>query len=328
MSDQVLVTGAAGFIGSHLAEALVRDGYRVRALVRYTSRGTRGWLHSSPEPVQREIECVYGDIRDAGTVRLAAKGCRRIYHLAALIGIPYSYESPAAYVQTNVVGTSNVLDAALGLGDHLERLVHTSTSECYGTAQRVPISEDHPLQAQSPYAASKIAADKLAESYHRSFGLRVVTLRPFNTYGPRQSTRAIIPTIVTQCLTSSEVRLGNVATTRDLNYVMDTVRAFCLAGQCANAEGMVVNIGTGTEVSVEALFKAICEVLGRTPRLVIDQDRVRPAASEVERLVADASLARTLIGWKPERDLASGLRDTIAWIEQHLDSFETGAYHV
>src|SRR5258706_687009 len=182
MADQVLVTGAAGFIGSHLAEALVRDGYRVRALVRYTSRGTRGWLQSSPVDIQGEIECVYGDIRDAGTVRLAATGCRRIYHLAALIGIPYSYESPAAYVQTNVVGTANVLDAALSLGDRLERIVHTSTSECYGTAQRVPISEDHPLQAQSPYAASKIAADKLAESYHRAFGLRVVTLRPFNTY--------------------------------------------------------------------------------------------------------------------------------------------------
>jgi NAD dependent epimerase/dehydratase len=324
----VAVTGAAGFIGSHLTEALVREGAQVRALVRYTSTGGRGWLDALPADILTNVDCAFGDIRDAGTVRRLVKGCRNVYHLAALVGIPYSYESPEAYVQTNVLGTTNVLDAALGLGDSLERLVHTSTSECYGTALTVPITEQHPLQAQSPYAATKIAADKLAESYHRSFGLRVVTVRPFNVYGPRQSARAIIPTIVIQCLTRDLVKLGNIKTTRDLNYVADSVRAFVLAGRQPKAEGRVINIGTGVEVGIESLFHTICDVTGRHPRLVVDDSRVRPAASEVERLVADASVARDVLEWSPTYTLLDGLRETIAWLERHLSLYRPDVYHV
>jgi NAD dependent epimerase/dehydratase len=325
---RVLVTGAGGFIGSHLTESLVRAGHEVRAFVRYTSHGGNGWLDQLDTQAAGAFEIVRGDIRDAATVRRAAQGCARIYHLAALIGIPYSYESPEAYVQTNIVGTTNVLDAARELGDGLERMVHTSTSECYGTAVAVPIAEGHPLQAQSPYAATKIAADKLAESYHRSFGLRVVTVRPFNIYGPRQSTRAIIPTIVTQCLTRDIVKLGNTKTTRDLNYVADSVRAFVLAGEQSKAEGLVINVGTGTEVSIETLFQTVCEVTGRTPRLVTDDTRIRRAGSEVERLVADASVARDVLGWAPKYTLVDGLRETIAWLAQHLPLFRPDVYHV
>jgi NAD dependent epimerase/dehydratase len=324
----VLVTGAAGFIGSHLTEALVRQGDRVRAFVRYTSTGARGWLDTVDAAILDHIEVVAGDIRDAQTVHRAVDGCDRVYHLAALIGIPYSYASPAAYVQTNVVGTGNILDAAWQRADRVERVVHTSTSECYGTALEVPITEAHPLQAQSPYAATKIAADKLAESYHRSFGLRVVILRPFNTYGPRQSTRAVIPTIITQCLTSDVVRLGNVAATRDLNFVADTVRAYLLAGNAAAADGQVINIGSGQEISIEQLFRTIASLTGRTPRLEVDSARVRPASSEVDRLLADASRARAVLNWSPQVGLEEGLSRTIAWVREHLAGFRAGSYHV
>ena len=324
----VLVTGAGGFIGSHLVEALVREGRRVRALLRYTSTGTRGWLETLDREVAANVECVFGDIRDHATVRRAGSGCGRIYHLAALIGIPYSYESPEAYVQTNVLGTANVLDVAMQLGDSFERLVHTSTSECYGTALSVPIKEDHPLQAQSPYAATKIAADKLVESYHRSFGLRAVTLRPFNTYGPRQSTRAVIPTIITQCLTRHVVRLGNVSAIRDLNYVDDTVRAFVLAGGKARADGLVMNIGSGREISIEQLFGVIAGRTGGDPALEIDPSRVRPEKSEVDRLVADATLAEEVLGWKPDVPLEAGIDLTIEWVRAHLPHFTLDGYHV
>jgi dTDP-glucose 4,6-dehydratase len=327
-APRVLVTGAGGFIGSHLTEALVREGCRVRAFVRYNSRGTRGWLDHLEAGVAGDIEHVAGDIRDAQMVHRAAEGCDRIYHLAALIGIPYSYESPDAYVQTNILGTVNVLDAARRFGDRIERIVHTSTSECYGTARSVPISEEHPLQAQSPYSATKMAADKLAESYHRAFGLRVVTLRPFNTFGPRQSARAVIPTIVTQCLTSDVVRLGNITPTRDLNFVTDTVRAFLLAGKSAPAEGRVINVGTGREVSVEELFRLVARLTDRTPRLETDAARIRVPTSEVERLVADATVARTVLGWSPAVSLEDGLARTIDWVRDHLPTFRSGVYQV
>ena len=326
-NKRALVTGAAGFIGSHLTEALVRDGWTVRAFVRYTSRGGRGWLEDLPAHVLDAVEFHHGDIRDADSVRRAMTGCQRVYHLAALIGIPYSYESPAAYVQTNVVGTLNILTTALELGDRLERVVNTSTSECYGTARTVPMTEEHPLQAQSPYAASKIAADKLVESFHRSFGLRVATVRPFNTFGPRQSARAVIPAVITQCLESEVVRLGNIAPTRDFTFVADTVAGFLAVGNCARAEGEVLNVATGVEHSVADVFEQVCSIVGRRPRLEIEDTRVRRSESEVERLVGDASRLKA-IGWRPSTSFSDGLVQTIRWVARHLETFQVGVYQV
>jgi dTDP-glucose 4,6-dehydratase len=325
---RVLVTGAGGFVGSHVVEALIRDGWDVRAFLRYTSEASRGWLNELPSDVQQHIEFIHGDVRDADIVTRAADGCRRMYHLAALIGIPYSYESPSAYVQSNIVGTLNVLNAARGLGDGLERLVHTSTSECYGTALSVPISESHPLQAQSPYAASKMSADKLAESFHRSFGLRVATIRPFNVFGPRQSMRAVIPTIIAQCLSSDVVRIGNLDATRDFTFVEDMARGFLAVGDCAAAEGRVLNIGTGTDHTIRDVYERVCRLVGRRPALHVDDARVRPANSEVERLLADASLAHSLTGWAPQHNFDEGLRKTIAWIEHNLQRFRPAEYRV
>jgi NAD dependent epimerase/dehydratase len=328
VADKALVTGAGGFIGSHLVEELVRDGWHVRAFLRYTSDGRRGWLEQIDPAVTRNVEFVFGDIRDAELVRRVARGCRRIYHLAALIGIPYSYESPSAYVQTNVVGTMNVLNAARELGDGLERVVQTSTSECYGTARTVPIAETHPLQAQSPYAATKIAADMLAESYHRSFGLRVATVRPFNAFGPRQSMRAVIPTIIGQVLTSDVVRIGNTLPTRDFTYVSDTARGFAMVGGCPAAEGRLVNLATGIERSVAEVFEDVCRIVGRRPHLEVDDQRSRPPASEVDRLIGDASLAKELTGWTPDYTFERGLRETIAWMGDHLARYRPGVYQV
>jgi NAD dependent epimerase/dehydratase len=325
---RALVTGAGGFIGSHLVERLVREGWRVRAFLRYTSENSRGWLKDLPADVAREVEFIHGDIRDRDIVFKASLGCQRVYHLAALIGIPYSYETPAAYVQTNIVGTLNVLEAARNLGDSLERVIHTSTSESYGTALTVPICETHPLQAQSPYAASKIAADKLAESYHRSFGLRVATIRPFNVFGPRQTMRAVIPTIIVQCLSADVVRIGNLEATRDFTFVSDTVRGFLAVGDTSAAVGRVLNIGTGDEHSIRDVYERVCRIVGRSPELHVDAERVRPAASEVDRLVADASLAGSLAGWEPQLNFDEGLRETVKWIECNLPKFRAAEYHV
>jgi dTDP-glucose 4,6-dehydratase len=325
---QVVVTGAAGFIGSHLTEALVRRGDRVRAFERYTSSGARGWLETLDPAVLSEIDVYFGDIRDPEAVRKAVAGCERVFHLAALIGIPYSYVNPNEYVHVNVNGTAHVLNAALQCADRIERVVHTSTSECYGTALSVPINEDHPLQAQSPYSASKIAADKLAESYGKSFDLPVVTVRPFNTFGPRQSTRAVIPTIISQVLTSDTVRLGNTTPTRDLTFVHDTAAGFVAAGEAPAAVGAVINLGTGEERSVKDIFDQVCDITGRHPTLESSSERVRPSESEVERLVADASRAHALLGWHPTRSFADGLRATVAWVEGHLRHLRTDRYHV
>jgi len=321
-SRRVLVTGAGGFIGSHLAEALVREGATVRGMVHYNSRGSWGWLDESS--VRNDLEVVAGDVTDEDSVRIAAQKVDVIFHLAALIAIPYSYQSPASYLRTNVGGTLNVLSVARGLG--VRRVVHTSTSEVYGTAVYVPIDEQHPLQAQSPYSATKIGADKMTEAFHRSFALPVVTVRPFNTYGPRQSARAIIPSIVAQCLSASVLRLGNLQPTRDMNFVSDTVRGFMLAGEKPEAIGRVINLGSGTEISVGDLAARIAAKLGKSVRIETEKHRVRPEGSEVERLVADNRLAFQLLGWRPETDLSSGLDAVIEWVRSHRDDYRAGQY--
>lgn len=322
LGRSVVVTGAGGFIGSQLVERLVDLGARVRAFVRYTSDGGWGWLDHSD--VKGEVEVILGDVQDAESVEGAVAGCEVVFHLAALIAIPYSYSAPLSYVRTNVEGTLNVLRAARTAG--VARVVHTSTSEVYGTAVRVPIDEDHPLQGQSPYSASKIGADKLAEAFFQSYGLPVATIRPFNTYGPRQSARAIIPTIVTQALAGSEIRLGNLAPTRDLTFVTDTVDAFVRLADCADAVGAVVNVGTGREISVGDLAELILGVIGRELPVITEDERTRPRGSEVERLCADASRARTLMGWEPQTTLEAGLRTTISWIGENLDRYRVGTY--
>jgi NAD dependent epimerase/dehydratase len=310
--SRVLVTGAGGFIGSHLAERLVREGARVRALVHYNALGLRGWLDHSD--LAGELEIVAGDIADADSVAAAVAGCDFVFHLAALIGIPYSYVAPRNYVRTNVEGTLNVLQAARSHA--VRRTLVTSTSEVYGTAREVPIPETHPLQGQSPYSASKIGADKMAESFFLSFGLPVVTVRPFNTYGPRQSLRAVIPTIISQALEEREVKLGNLHPTRDLNFVEDTVAGFLAAALAPDAVGQVINLGTGKEITVGDLARRIFGLLGREtpPQLVAEASRLRPVASEVERLCADATRARQILGWQPAVSLDEGLRRTIDWL--------------
>ncbi len=293
-------------------------------LVRYNSRGSHGWLGTSP--VHREIEFIAGDVCDADCVRQAVRGTDVVFHLAALIGIPYSYQAPAAYVETNIGGTLNVLQAAHDLG--LRSLVHTSTSEVYGTARSVPIAETHPLQAQSPYSATKISADKLAESFHLSFNLPVVTVRPFNTFGPRQSARAVIPTIIAQGIAGGKVRLGNLSPTRDLNFVSNTVDGFLAAAACPEAIGKVINLGTGREISVGDLVVLIGGLLGKNVTVETEDQRLRPQKSEVERLVADNSLARQLLGWEPRCRLEDGLIRTIAWMRSHIDEYRTDVYAI
>ncbi|MBI4799414.1 MAG: GDP-mannose 4,6-dehydratase [Desulfarculus sp.] len=319
---QVLVTGAGGFIGSHLAERLVREGAKVRALVRYNALGSWGWLDHSPLAGQMEV--LAGDISDPACPRRAARGCQMVFHLAALIAIPYSYLAPASYVRANVEGTLNLLEAAREHG--VERLVHTSTSEVYGTARRVPIAEDHPLCGQSPYAASKIAADKMAEAFHLSFGLPVVTVRPFNTFGPRQSARAVIPTIISQCLAGAPLKLGNLHPTRDLNYVANTVDGFLAAAAAPAALGRTINLGSGREISIGDLARLICRLTGRPEEIQTEETRLRPAGSEVERLLADNTLAGQLLDWRPAVDLEQGLQETIAWLGQHLERYRPGVY--
>jgi dTDP-glucose 4,6-dehydratase len=325
MNKTVLVTGAGGFIGSHLAERLVQDGHRVRAFIRYNGRDDRGHLESLPADVQTEIEVHRGDLKDPAAVLRAVEGREWILHLGALIAIPYSYQNPLDVVQTNVVGTAHVLDACRA-STTLERVVLTSTSEVYGTALRVPIDEGHPLQGQSPYAATKIAADALGESYHRAFGLPVTILRPFNTFGPRQSARAIIPTIISQALTRPVVKLGRLDPRRDLTYVKDTVAGFVAIAGCDAALGRAVNIGRGEDISIGELVETIGRRLDRPIRVESEEQRVRPAASEVERLLAGTALARNLWGWQPRYSLERGIDETIAWVEKNLHRFRVDAY--
>lgn len=327
LSDKkILVTGADGFIGSHLTEELVRRGCSVRAFVYYNSFNSWGWLdHSEPE-IQESLDVFLGDIRDPHGVMTAMKGCDVVFHLAALIAIPYSYHSPDTYIDTNVKGTLNVLQAARALGT--EKVVHTSTSEVYGTAQYVPIDEKHPLQGQSPYSASKIGADKVVESFLLSFDLPVTTIRPFNTFGPRQSARAVIPTIITQALVKDQVRLGSLAPVRDLTFVKDTARAFIAIAESDAALGQVVNVGTGSGVSIGDLAERILRLIDRDVSLVTDEQRMRPAGSEVMRLVCDNSKMQHLTGWQPRFSLDDGLRETIAWAKDHLDLFKPHIYNI
>ncbi|HIE13254.1 MAG TPA: NAD-dependent epimerase/dehydratase family protein [Desulfotomaculum sp.] len=327
MPKRVLVTGAAGFIGSHLTEELVCEGYAVRAFVRYNARNDWGWLETLP--CLKEIEVCAGDIRDYDSVRAALRGVDVVFHLAALIGIPYSYETPLAYIRTNVEGTYNILQAAREEG--VQRVVHTSTSEVYGTARYVPIDEEHPLQAQSPYAATKIAADQLALSFFRSFGLPVVVVRPFNTYGPRQSTRAIIPTIITQVLAGMRcLRLGNLQPTRDFSYVRDTVSGIIAVGLAERAVGLTVNVGSGREVAVGEVVEMVGSITGTTLSVVPEETRVRPVQSEVQRLICDNRRAHEIAGWKPVYSLEAGLRETVAWFAQnrHMFQHKAGRYMV
>jgi NAD dependent epimerase/dehydratase len=322
---RVLVTGAGGFIGSHLVEALVHEGARVVAHVHYRSDGGWGLLKHVPQEILEHVDVRPGDVRDAEQLSRAAAGCDVIFHLAALIGIPYSYEAPRSYVETNVTGTLNVLEAARTHG--VRRVVHTSTSECYGTAVSIPMQEDHPLSAQSPYAASKVAADMLAASYARSFECPVVTLRPFNTYGPRQSARAVIPTIIVQALCGDRVRLGATAPVRDLLYVEDTAAAFVAAACASDVVGEVLHVGSGVGLSVGDLANRILEQLGK-PGVVVEREeqRLRPGASEVDRLVCNPSRAHELLGWAPTLDLDEGLERTIAYISEHLAEYRPEIY--
>ena len=321
-SKRVLVTGAGGFIGSHLTERLVELGAEVRAFVHYNAFGSWGWLDQSP--VRDVIQVVAGDVTDRDSVRQAMQGREIVFHLAALIAIPYSYLAPASYVRTNVEGTLNVLQAARDAG--VECVVHTSTSEVYGTAQRVPIDEAHPLQGQSPYSASKIGADKMAEAFHRSFGLPVVTVRPFNTFGPRQSARAVIPTIITQLLAGPSVRLGNTSPTRDLNFVANTVDGFVLAASMPAAIGRTISLGSGREISIGDLAQLIARLMDKPICIETDMERIRPEGSEVERLLADNTLARIMLGWEPLVSLEEGLERTIDWLQQHLEEYRPGIY--
>jgi len=323
---RVLVTGAGGFIASHLVESLVHRGAQVRAFVRYNSRGDPGLLSLLPPETFQQVEVIAGDLRDLPAVQVAMQGCSLVYHLGALIAIPYSYVHPAEVVETNVIGTLNVLMAARGA--EVERVVHTSTSEVYGTAQRVPIDETHPLQGQSPYSASKIGADKIAESFYRAFDLPVVTLRPFNTYGPRQSARAVIPTIITQALTRDTVFLGNLEARRDLTFISDTVDGFLKVAAAPQVEGEVINLGSGSEISISELAESIIRLVDHPVNIEIDKNRLRPVKSEVGRLLSDNRRAYQLLGWQPQVELLSGLRQTLDWIRLHLEYYRADIYQV
>ena len=322
----VLVTGAGGFIASHLVEQLADRGALVRAFVRYNSRGDPGLLSLLPRAVYDQIDIVAGDLRDLSALKTAMQDVSHVFHLGALIAIPYSYIHPAEVVETNVMGTLNVLLAGRELG--VARIVHTSTSEVYGTALRVPIDEDHPLQGQSPYSASKIGADKLAESFYRSFDLPVVTLRPFNTYGPRQSARAVIPTIITQALTQPSVRLGNLDVSRDLTFVLDTIDGFMKCGEVAGIEGETINLGTGIEITIRMLAREIIALTGKAVTIEVEEARIRPEKSEVQRLLSDNRLAKERLGWQPKVTLEDGLRRTIEWVAANLNRYQPTHYQI
>ncbi len=320
---KVLVTGGGGFIGSHLVEKLVELGAKTRALVHYNARGSWGWLDQSPRV--GEVEVIAGDICDAESVAGATKDVEVVFHLAALIAIPYSYTAPESYVRTNITGTLNALQAARRMG--VKRFLHTSTSEVYGTARQVPISEDHPLQGQSPYSASKIGADKIVESFHTSFDVPAVTVRPFNTFGPRQSARAVIPTIITQLLAGAKkIKLGSLHPTRDLNFVTNTVEGYIAAAEKPEAIGQTINLGSNREITIGDLAQLIIRTVGVSAEIESDTARIRPANSEVERLLADNTRAKQLLGWEPRVSLEEGLRQTIEWLRQNQHWYRAGIY--
>lgn len=324
--SKVLVTGAGGFIGSHLCELCLAKGAEVRAFVHYNSRNDWGMLEDLDRRSLKQIEVMAGDLRDPEAVRKAVRGCQRVFHLGALIGIPYSYQNPVDVVHTNVLGTLHVLQASLECG--VERIVQTSTSEVYGTAQYVPMDESHPLNPQSPYAASKVASDKLAESYYRTYGLPVVILRPFNTYGPRQSLRAVIPTIIVQALKSDQVRLGSIDTRRDLTFVTDTARGFLAAASVPDIDGVTIQLGSQAEYSIEQVAGMIGDILGKTLEIVSEQGRRRPENSEVERLFASNQVAKRRLQWQPMVGLAEGLEKTVRWFNGREDLYKSDLYCV
>ncbi len=323
---RVTVTGGEGFIGSHLVERLVRDGADVTALVYYNSFGRWGWLDGFDPEIRDAVNVLPGDVRDARRVDEAVAGADTVFHLAALIGIPYSYHAAESYVQTNVTGTFHVAESCR---THGARMVHTSTSEVYGTAITVPIDEEHPLQPQSPYSASKIGADMMALSYWHAHEVPVAVVRPFNTYGPRQSTRAVIPTILAQLQAgATQIKLGAVSPKRDFNYVTDTVAGFLALADCDEALGRATNVGSGREISIGELVELLCEITGRDAEIVTDEARVRPEGSEVDRLLCDYSVATRIAGWRPEVSLEEGLRRTSEWVAGHLADLETSAYQI
>jgi len=323
----VLITGAGGFVGSHLTEKLVETGARVRAFVRYNSRSDWGMLRLLPKHKLNEIEVFAGDLRDSQAIRRASQTAGIVFHLGSLIAIPYSYVHPRDTIETNVIGALNVMSAARETG--VERIIHTSTSEVYGTALYVPMDEKHPLQGQSPYSASKIGADMVAESYHRSFGLPVSVIRPFNTFGPRQSARAVIPTIIIQALAAApNISLGSVFPTRDYTYVDDLVSAFIKIAESGDSIGEVINIGSGFETSIGDIAKKVLSILGIDKPIIIEDKRVRPTKSEVERLCCDNTKARRLLGWEPVINLETGLHKTIKWISENIDLYKADLYNI
>lgn len=327
MKKRVLVTGADGFIGSHLTELLVEKGYEVRAFAFYNSFNTWGWLDTLPAPIMDHVEVFTGDIRDPNGVRTALRGCAAVFHLAALIAIPFSYHSPDSYVDTNIKGTLNVLQAARDL--ETERVLITSTSEVYGTARYVPIDENHPYQGQSPYSATKIGADRLAESYYRSFGIPLTIVRPFNTYGPRQSARAVIPTIITQLLAGkTEIKLGALTPTRDFNYVKDTTNGFYQIFQSDKTIGEEINICTQKEISIGALAEELIRQINPAAKIICDEQRLRPEKSEVSRLLGCNEKIRSRTAWRPQYTLKQGLAETIAFFRNHLDQYKVDIYNL
>jgi len=323
-NKRVMVTGAGGFLGSHLVEQLLAEGAEVRAFVRYNSRGDPGLLRLIQTKDRSRLEIVAGDLRDENAIRKAVEASQIIFHMGAMISIPYSYRHPVEVAETNFMGTLNILVACRDY--KVERMIHTSSSEVYGTALQVPIKESHPLQGQSPYSASKIGADKLAESFFCAYELPVVTVRPFNTYGPRQSARAVIPTIITQALSLNSIRLGNQNTSRDFTFVKDTISGLMKAAESTGVEGQVLNLGTGQEIRIGDLAQKIIQKIGRSVEIDMDPVRLRPERSEVLRLLSDNTLARKSLGWEPKVSLDDGLNETIDWIKAHLDLYRIGAY--
>ena len=323
----VLVTGADGFIGSHLVEELVKNGEKVRAFCYYNSFNSWGWVDTFDKEIMKNVEVFMGDVRDPNGVKTAMKGCSKVFHLAALIAIPYSYHSPDSYVDTNVKGTLNILQAARDL--NIDRLLVTSTSEVYGTAQYVPIDEKHPYQGQSPYSATKIGADRLAESFYRSFNTPITIVRPFNTFGPRQSARAIIPTIIMQLLSgASEIKLGSLTPTRDFNYVKDTVNGFVEISKHDNTIGQEINIATQKEISMEDTAKTIINIINPKAKIICDEERLRPINSEVNRLLGSNEKIKQYTGWKPKYTFEEGISETIEWFKNNLDRYKTDIYNI